>query len=76
MTPKEKARSIYNKYLETQPSSDLYHIRRNSLLAIEIIIEDLLNSLEVANEVSPHAVGLVAGSLKHWIEVQKELKSL
>jgi len=46
-----------------------------ALCCVDIIIEDLNESLEIAveNHLHPHAEGIIAGSLYVWRNVKEEL---
>lgn len=88
MTPKEKAKKLVDKmgfstsHTIDNTSGESIPVYRNlwfkecALIAVVEIINDLKESLEVAEDLHPHAIGLIMGSLAGWQEVKKELEQL
>ena len=76
-TPKEKAEELVEKYYWTFGDGYLgeQHIQC-ALIAVDEIINDLKESLEIAEGLHPHAKGLISGSLVAWQKVKKEIEKL
>ncbi len=74
MTPKEKAKELFDKF-----SLGYYHApnaKQCALIAVDEIIKDLKESLKVAEDLHLHARGLIIGSLVDWQEVKQEIEKL
>jgi hypothetical protein len=76
-TPKEKAEELVEKYYWTFGDGYLgeQHIQC-ALIAVDEIINDLKESLEIAEGLHPHAKGLISGSLVAWQKVKIEIEKL
>jgi hypothetical protein len=80
MTPKEQAQELFNKMFNIPDggfgSIGVYEAKQCALVAVDEILKDLKESLEVAEDLHPHAKGLIAGSLTGWQEVKQEIEKL
>lgn len=78
MTPKEKAEELVFKFRVHTidwPSMN-YHAKKCALIAVDEILSNDKESLEVAEGLHPHAQGLIAGSIKYWHDVKQEIEKL
>ena len=79
MTPKEKAEDLYQKFLRYAPAEEEFeheHTKQSALIAVNEILNDLKESLEIAEDFHPHAKGIIAGSLLAWQKVKIEIEKL
>jgi hypothetical protein len=78
MTPKEKARELVDKMAiyHWTDICDYEGAKQCALIAVDEILKDLKESLEVAEDLHPHAKGLIAGSLTSWQQVKQEIEQL
>ncbi len=83
MTPKEKAEALVDAFMNIKSMklsdySMIYHptAKQCALIAVDEILKDLKESFEVAEDLHPHAKGLIAGSLTSWQQVKQEIESL
>jgi hypothetical protein len=81
MTPKEKAEELILKFRQIPPFSPYTGVgdaeaKQCALIAVDEILKDLKESFEVAEDLHPHAKGLIAGSLTSWQQVKQEIESL
>jgi hypothetical protein len=83
MTPKEKAEELVEAFMNIRKQkladySIIYHptAKQCALIAVDEILKDLKESLEVAEDLHPHAKGLIAGSLTSWQQVKQEIEQL
>jgi len=88
MSPKEKALELignmgFSTGISINANTGEFHpMYRNqyakecALIAVDEILKDLGESLEVAEGLHPHAKGLIAGSLVAWQKVKKEIQNL
>jgi hypothetical protein len=90
MTPQEKAEELVDKFYQTTPNeawineplgiSEEYNAwkqaKQCALMAVDEILKDLKVSLKVAEDLHPHARGLIMGSFADWLEVKQELEKL
>jgi hypothetical protein len=79
MTPKEKAEELYQKFLRYAPAEEEFehvHTIQCALIAVDEILNDLKESLEIAGDFHPHAKGIIAGSLLAWQKVKIEIEKL
>lgn len=84
MTSKDKAIELYSKYYNriehtlseeySQHEKDV--VKQCALLAVDEILKDLKVSLKVAEDLHPHARGLIMGSFADWLEVKQEIEKL
>ena len=73
MTPKEKAKDLYNKFLRYVPAEEEFeheYSKQCALLAVEEIIP-IVNSYENALSASQQS-----NYLEYWYEVKKEIEKL
>lgn len=74
-TPKEKAEDLLLKYSILEDGQN-HLVKKCALIAVDEIINDLKESLEIAEGLHPHAKGLIAGSLVAWQKVKIEIEKL
>ena len=86
MTPKEKAKELVEKMSMGEEFNgslelmELYPVPKNkyakecALIAVDEILNDLKESLEIAEDFHPHAKGIIAGSLVAWQKVKIEIE--
>ena len=87
MTPKEKAKELVEKmsmgeeFKGSLELMELYPIPKNkyakecALIAVDEVLNDLKESLEIAEDLHLHAKGLIAGSLVAWQKVKIEIEN-
>jgi hypothetical protein len=73
MTPKEKAEDLLLKYSILEDGQN-HLVKKCALIAVDEILNDLKESLEIAGDFHPHAKGLIAGSLVAWQKVKIEIE--
>lgn len=83
MTPKEKAEALVDAFMNIKSMklsdySMIYYptAKQCALIAVDEILKDLKESLEVAEDLHPHAKGLISGSLTSWQQVKQEIEQL
>ena len=86
MTPKEKAEELVSRFIiytnlfnPDNPNNngwekDIDSAKQCALIAVDEILNDLKESLEIAEEFHPHAKGIIAGSLLAWQKVKIEIE--
>jgi len=60
-----------------EKSNDLilkFQGKENAIICVNEILNDLKESFSVAQDLHPHAEGLIAGSISFWSEVKLNLK--
>ena len=87
-TPKEKAKELVERFMEYshtefisyrggyQLDTQIQNAKQCALIAVDEILKDLKESLEVAEYLHPQAKGLIMGSLVNWQEVKTEIQAL
>jgi hypothetical protein len=88
MTPKEKAEELVSRFIvhtnlfnPDNPNNngwekDIDSAKKCALIAVDEILNDLKESLEIAEGLHPHAKGLISGSLVAWQKVKTEIEKL
>jgi hypothetical protein len=86
MSPKEKALELIGNMgfstgismdAETGEFRSMYrnqYAKECALVAVDEILNDLKESLEIAEGLHPHAKGLISGSLVAWQKVKIEIE--
>lgn len=48
--------------------------KKNAMICMDEILDDLKTSFSIAQDLHPHAEGLISGSISFWTEVKLNLK--
>lgn len=86
MIPKEKAKELVDWFLDeglhefgryqSTVEEDLEGAKFCANKIVDEILKDLKVSLKVAEDLHPHARGLIMGSFADWLEVKTEIEKL
>jgi hypothetical protein len=80
MTPKEKAKELYNKFYNT--SSHPHHVesrKNNAKQCALIAVDEILNTLKIFPEkdtTSKSVVNFSISRIVYWVQVKKEIEAL
>ena len=75
-TPKEKAFELVVLFQDKVNGIRKELAKKQALKAVDVILNDLKESLEIAEGLHPHAKGLISGSLVAWQKVKIEIEKL
>ena len=75
-TPKEKAFELVVLFQDKVNGIRKELAKKQALKAVDVILNDLKESLEIAEDFHPHAKGIIAGSLLAWQKVKIEIEKL
>jgi hypothetical protein len=75
-TPKEKAFELVVLFQDKVNGIRKELAKKQALKAVDVILNDLKESLEIAEDFHPHAKGILAGSLLAWQKVKIEIEKL
>lgn len=75
-TPKEKAFELVVLFQDKVNGIRKELAKKQALKAVDVILNDLKESLEIAEGLHPHAKGLISGSLVAWQKVKTEIEKL
>jgi hypothetical protein len=73
-TPKEKAFELVVLFQDKFNGIRKELAKKQALKAVDVILNDLKESLEIAGDFHPHAKGIIAGSLVAWQKVKIEIE--